>query len=160
MATVTQTPGSIATHTITLASLASSTTAGQQGTAIDNSSDLAPDAELFGKFMTGASPVAGGTVDIFVYGSGDGTTFAAGMTGSNGAITPTSYGALYLAGSIQVSATGNTSYTFHFPSLAAVFGKLPASKWGVFVRNNSGGALHGTGSNHEVKSKPIKYSSA
>jgi hypothetical protein len=161
--TTTATPayGSAAALTITLASLAFSATAGRESTAIDNATtDDAIDAELGGKITTGTSPTANNVIEVWVYGSYDGTTYTGSATGSDAALTPTSKSLLKLGQIIQVTGTSNVTYAFHLGSVAALFGGIMPTKWGVWVLNNSGANLHATGGNHEIKYRTIKYESA
>ena len=160
MATASQVRGSTTSHTITLASLAASATAGREGTAIDNTTDLAIDAELFGKITTGTTPTPGGSIEVWVYGSGDGSNYGGGASGTNAALTPTASSLLSLALIIPVTATSNVTHTFYAGSVAALFGGVLPAKWGVFVRNNTGVALNATAGNHAIQHRTIKYASA
>lgn len=160
MATVSQVRGSDTALTITLASLAASATAGRESTAVDNTTDLAVDAELYGKIKTGTTPSNNSAIEIWVYGSGDGTTFSGGATGSNAALTPSAKAMLRLAQVIPVSNTTGITHQFYIGSVASLFGGLLPAKWGVFVLNNSGVALDSTAGNHAIGYRTIKYASA
>lgn len=160
MATASQVRGSVVSHTITLASLASSATAGREGTAIDNTTDLAIDAELFGKITTGTTPTVNTSIEIWVYGSGDGTNYSGGASGTNAALTPTASTLMALALVIPVTATSNVTHQFYVGSVAALFGGILPAAWGVFVRNNTGSALNSTAGNHAIQHRTIKYASA
>jgi hypothetical protein len=161
--TTTATPAnqSVVTHTITLASLGSSATAGREGTAIDNNStDDAIDAMVGGKVTTGTSPTASKQIEVWLAGSYDGTSFSGGATGSDAALTPQAEGLLKLLTIIPTSSTSNQLYTWGPFSVAAAFGGAMPRKWSVFIRHNTGVALNATGGNHEVKHTPIKFESA
>ena len=152
---------SVVTHTITLASLATSSTlvAGREGTAIDNGTDDAIDALVGGFITTGTTPTAG-QIEIWVYGTYDGTSFSGGATGSDAALTPQTKTLLRLLTVVPTSATSNQKYTWGPFSVAAAFGGTMPRKWGIFVTHNTAVNLNSTGSNHEVKHTPVKYESA
>lgn len=147
---------------ITLASLATSAaSAGRESTAIDTVVDDVLDYELGGFITTGTTPTANATIEIWVYGSYDGTNFTGGATGVNAALTPAGTKTLMrLAYVIVVTTTTGVRHTFHLGSVANMFGGLLPSKWGVWVLNSSGVALNATATNHELKYRTIKYESA
>lgn len=159
MTTASPLKGSTAALTITLASLATSSTAGRESTAINNDTDAGIDAELGGFITTGTSPTANNSIEIWVTGSYDGTSFTGGAAGTDGALTPQNKALLKLAQIIQVTGTSNQKYTFHLGSVATLFGGVMPTKWGVWVLNNSGAALHATGGNHEIKYRAVQYQS-
>ena len=90
MATATPTFGSVTTHTITLTSLASDTNlvAGRAGTAIDNVREGAIDAMVGGSVTSGTGPTAARQIEVWCYGSCDGTSYSGGATGSDANLTP------------------------------------------------------------------------
>jgi hypothetical protein len=148
-----------AAFTITLASLASSATAGRESTAVDLSA-LSPaipeDVQIHGQITVGTTPTANTTIDIYAIGCWDGTNFDAGATGSDAALTPTGGDTrMELIEKIPVPVnTSNVPYTFKLGSLRALFGSLPR-KVSIFVRNTTGVNLHATAGNHFVKYTPI-----
>lgn len=151
------------THTITLASLASDTTlvAGREGTAIDNAgTDDAIDATVGGKVTTGTSPTAARQIEVWLYGSYDGTTYSGAATGSDANLTPAEKTLLKLLTIIPTVNTSNKTYPWGPFSVAQAFGGTLPRKWGVFIVHNTGVALNATGGNHEVKHTPVKYESA
>lgn len=163
--TTTYTPANQAavTHTITLASLASDTNlvAGQEGTAIDNNAtDDAIDAEVGGFVTTGTTPTANRQIEVWVYGSYDGTSYSGGASGSNANLTPQAKSLMQLLRVIPTSSTSNQKYTWGPFSVAAAFGGSMPRKWGIYMVQNTGAALHATAGNHEVKHTPIKGESA
>lgn len=150
-------------HTITLASLASDANlvAGRAGTAIDNKvTDQAIDSLVQGKVTTGTSPTASKQIEIWAYGSYDGTNFSAGATGSDANLTPQAKTLLKRLEMIPTSNVSNQAYAWGPFSIAQAFGGSMPSKWGIFVVHNTGVALHATGGNHFVAHVPIKYQSA
>lgn len=167
MATAAISYSSPATITLSLApggvGLASSATAGRESTAVDNSSNLYIDAIVGGFITVGTTPTANTFVEVWVYGSYDGTNYSGGATGSDAALTPTQQAKTYmkLGAILPVTATtSNIKHTFTIGSVAALFGGVLPTKWGLYVQNQSGVALNATGSNHEFKYLGIKYTSA
>lgn len=163
--TTTATPAyqAVSTHTITLASLASDTNlvAGREGTAIDNAgTELAIDAMVGGKVMTGTSPTASRQIEIWLAGSYDGTSYSGAATGSDANLTPAEKTLLKLLTIIPTVNTSNKAYPWGPFSVAQAFGGAMPRKWSVFVVHNTGVALNATGGNHEVKHTPVKYQSA
>lgn len=165
--TVTATPAyqTVVTHTITLASLATSSTlvAGRAGTAIDNAgTDLAIDSLLGGFISVGTTPTANTQIEVWAYGSYDGTSYDGGATGTDAALTPTGSKTLLRLITIipVVAATSNVKFTFGPFSIAQAFGGTMPRKWGTFVVHNTGVNLNSTAGNHEIKHTPVKYQSA
>lgn len=163
MATATINYTAAAAVTITLTSLGD---AGfREATAIDNSSSKYMDALVGGKIQIGA-PSADGTIAIYAYGSYDGTEYTAGLTGSDGTVTWGTTGStgldgannLPLLGVISVDATDDNDDARWGPfSVAAAFGGVLPTKWGIVVKNSTGAALHATGTNNECQFMGIKY---
>lgn len=154
---------SSAALTITLASLASSSSAGRESTAIDNSSNLYIDAILGGKITVGTTPTNNTFVEVWAYGSYDGTTYTASATGTDAALTPTQQAKTYmrLIAILPVTATtSNVTHAFGPVSVASLFGGVLPQKWGVYVQNQSGVNLNSTGGNHEIKYTGVKFTSA
>jgi hypothetical protein len=160
VATATPSNGSVTAHTITLNSLASDTNlvAGREGTAIDNGTEDAIDSVVGGKVVSGTSPTASRQIEVWAYGSHDGTLFSGGATGSDANLTPQAKGLLRLLCVIPTDSTSSKSYNWGPFSIAAAFGGTMPRKWGVFVVHNTGVALAASG--HEVKHTPVKYESA
>lgn len=153
---------SVTTHTITIASLATDANlvAGREGTAINNATEDAMDAVLGGFITTGTSPTASKQIEVWVYGSYDGTSYSGGPTGTDANLTPQAKSLLKLGQIIPTTATSNQKYTFCIGSVAALFGGAMPPKWGVYVVHNTGVVLHATAGNHEIKHTPVKYESA
>jgi len=162
MVTATPTYGTVTTHTITLASLASDTAlvAGRAGTVIDNVSEDAVDAMVGGIVTTGTSPTTARQIEIWLYGSYDGTTYSGDASGTDANLTPSEKTLLELLTVIPTVATSNKAYQWGPFSVAQAFGGTMPRKWGVYVVHNTGVVLNATGGNHEVKHTPIKYESA
>jgi hypothetical protein len=165
MATLSANLGTKSALTITLASLASSSTfvAGRESDQVDNTSNLYLDALLEGFITVGTSPTIG-QVLVYVWGSNDslGTTAKDVLDGTDSAETLSSaavgYGFLKLAKSLNVdSTTSNVSYDFGVESVANILGVTILPKyWGVFVTHNTVAALNATGGNHEISFSGVK----
>jgi hypothetical protein len=168
MATVNQSYAASQNHTITLASLATSSTllAGRASTAIDESSNLYLDELLAGFFTVGSSPVAG-EIAIYCYGNIDGSPtypgYASGnaaITGSDAAFTFVTSGqrdsALRFAHSITTAATTGQKYSFGPISVASLFGGRLPKYWGVWVSHSTTVNLDSTAGNHQITSTGIE----
>lgn len=147
-----------ATITISLASLASSTTrvAGQESTVVDNSTLLYVDALVSGKVRTGTTPTVNKQIDVWVYAQmNDTPTYPDVFDGTDSAETVTSENvrnaALRLAASIRVDATSDRDYAVAPFSVAALYGGVMPKRWGLFVTHDTVAALNATGGNHEFK---------
>lgn len=148
------------TLTCTLASLASDTNliAGRQSTVADNTSDLAIDCLVGGKVTTGTSPTTGRQIEVWCFGTYDGTTYSAGAGATDANFSPTGEKTLMkLLTIIPTDATSNHTYEWGPFSVAAAFGGTMPSKWGVFFVHNTAVNLNATGGNHEVKYTAVQY---
>lgn len=133
-----------ATMTITLASLANSSTAGRQSTMVSNSTCY-PAALVFVKLRTGASaPTAGSVIEVFLLRS-DGATRTDGAGASDAALTIEN---APLLGVVLVS-TNTTAKDLYAEFDTAVLGPLGDS-WGIAIRNQSGTTLDSTAGNFIV----------
>lgn len=149
--------------TITLASLASSATAGRQSTVIDNRTNLYLDALVQVKLQiaTGGSAANDKAVYIWVFGTSNDTDFAdersvAGTQATIGATDaayspadPTVAGTpLILAKVIAVPVAPTSTagkYTCAPFSVANCFGGTLPAQWGIVVRNYTGQAFDSSG---------------
>ena len=157
--------GSSAAITITLSSLASSSTwvAGRESAVQDNTTNKYVAGLVTGKIMTGTTPTADTIIRIHAYQVLDDTpTYPVNFTGSDAAITLTNtYNLETLAylGASGVSATSNVSYSFtRLMNLEEAFGIHPA-KWGLYIAHNTAVNLHATGSNHVLTYKGAYFTS-
>lgn len=147
--------------TVTLTSLANGSW--RQSTSQDN--DQANyyyiDCLLGGSIQVGTSPTAGGTIDIYVYGSYDNSSYTGGASGTDGSYTADGEEDLFPhLISIEVDATSDQDYVFGPISIAQAFGGVVPPLWGIVVENNTGATLNATGTNNEVQYTGIKYDSA
>lgn len=154
--------------TVTLASLADG--GYRESAGINNTVNKYMDALVGGSIQV-ATVVADGTISIFAYGSMDaGGIYSGGLVGTDEAITwgttPASssvegYNQLKLLGVISVDTTDDDNdIEFAGFSVAAAFGGVMPEKWGIVVLNESGVALHVTGTNNEIHYQGINYESA
>lgn len=154
MASSYYTPGTQASITITLASLASSSTllVGRASTAVTSGNWI--DAVVSGVITVGTTPTTNTEIRVYVYAQRNDTpTYPDGITGTDAAKTFATAGtrdaSLFLAKRLTVDATtSNEDRDFEF-SLVEVCGFLP-KRWGVFVTHSTGVNLNATGSNHEI----------
>lgn len=164
-----QLPGTQASITITLASMATSSTllTGRASTAVVSGNWY--DAVVSGKTMVGSSPTSGTEIRVYVYAQQNDTpTYPAYGTGGNlsgtdEAITFTSAGirdaSLYLARVIGVDATtSNNPFVIKPFSLLDVCRFLP-KRWGLFVTHSTAVNLNSTSGNHEFVYLPYTVAS-
>ena len=129
--------------------------------SITNTTNKYIDVLVGGFITTGTTPTVATLIQILAYGSGDGgTTFTAGMSGSDGG-TPDAgeEGLLRLIEAIKVDATSDHRYEWGPVSLAQAFGGILPEDWGLVVYNNTGVAFNATAGNFETKYTGIKYNS-
>jgi hypothetical protein len=158
---------SSAAYTITLASLASSSTkvAGRESTAVSNASNKYLDYMVGGKVTTGTSPTDARTIEIWAGGAvNDTPLYPDVFDGTDSDETATSSyirdaGFNFLAD----TATNNTSdrpYWFKPTSLAAIFGGIVPTAHVLWVTHDTGQNLNSTGGNHALYQTGIYVTSA
>lgn len=126
--------------TITAGTLASSTTAGRESTAIDNGTNKFDEALVGIEATANGTPTANTLLNVYAYGSEDGSNYTDNATGSDAALTLKTPTNLRLIGQLWWSATSNYTVKGTFAVAPAFGGTLPR-KWGVVVVQNSGVAL-------------------
>lgn len=148
---------SSAALTITLASLASSSTlvAGRESTAVDNTTNKYLDYLLAGKIRAGTSPTDAREIRVYVYGSQNDTPlYPDTIDGTDSDETITSAGVrdagLKLAAVIATNNTSDRDYFFGPISVAALFGGTLPKFWGVWITHSTGVNLNSTGGNHII----------
>ncbi len=132
---------------------------------VDNQTNKYMDVLFGGSLQVGTS--ADGTIDIYVSGSWDGVDFTGGTTAGDAAITwgttgDTHVGGesdLYLVGAISVTETNHDTHFGPF-SVAAAFGGIMPLEWCVVIENNTGAALHATGTNNHLEYTGVEFDSA
>ena len=145
------------TITITPASLGNGSS--RESTSIDNDINKFIDALVGGKITTGTTPTVDNVIEFYAYGTVDGGTFFSGdATGTDAAYSGRRQN-LFLAGVVSVSASSNITYEFGPFSIAAAFGGVLPSDWGIVIRNTTGAALHATGGNHDINFQGVEAES-
>lgn len=154
--------------TITLASLATGSsgvfTAGQESTAVDNTSNLDLDHLLSGKITTGTTPTVSRSINVYAYAnlsSASGTpAYPDVLDGSDSAETFTSANvmnsAVKFVASITVDATSDRAYYFGPVSIASLFGGVLPKFWGVYVAHDTAVNLNATAGNHKLSYERIQ----
>lgn len=130
--------------TITLTSLANG--AARESDAVDNSTNLYIDAlcRVHVKLATG-TPASDKLINVYAYGSEDGTNYGDNVTGANAGVTLRSPTNLKLVATIYTPDSGGLTYKSHPFGIAWAFGGILPVKWGIVVENRSGLALDTTG---------------
>lgn len=164
MTTATPVYGTPTALTITLASLAqdaTNLTAGRESTVLDQKDSLdAIDVLVGGKITTGGTVTDLRQIEVWAYASWDDAEYTGGATGSDANLTAVGKTGMALLTIIPTTSTANATYRFGPYSIAQAFGGSLPVQFGIFVVHNTGGALHATGSNHEIFYTTVKYESA
>lgn len=149
--------GSSAALTITLASLATSSTllAGRESTAVVNTTNLYYDYQFGGFITVGTTPVATGFIEIWSYAAQDDTPtypslVTSGITGSDAGATAVTAGvkqnALTPVASLAVDAT--TSNRQYNCAPLYLFNGCAPKRWGAWVAHSTNVNLNSAGGNH------------
>jgi hypothetical protein len=148
---------SVASTTITISLASLGAGSWRQGSFVENTSNLLLEAFVQSVVKTGAT--GAGTVDLWLYGSLDGTTYSDGATGVDGTFSPTATPNLVLLGSVN-TPVATTSYTSRIFSVAAAFGGNIPKQWGIAAHNTNGSALDSTAGNFSMTYLGLTYQSA
>lgn len=170
MATLSQEYTASATLTISPENVGTSATrvAGVESTVVSNISNKYLDALVSGKWTAGTSPT-GGQLDVWIYAPisddlASSTTYPDVIDGTSSAETMTSENvrnaAMKLAASVLLDTTDNRVYPVAPFSVAALFGGVMPSRWGLFLSHSSGVNSNSTGGNHAWSYIGVKVSSA
>lgn len=144
--------------TITVASLA--TAGARECTAIDNTTNLFLDAEVYLALkLQAGTPASDKTINVYAYGSMDGTNYTDNATGSDAGVTLRSPTNLRLLASIATPDAGALTYKYVIGSVAAAFGGVLPPKWGIVVENRTNITFDATGGNHTTQYRGIYASS-
>ena len=152
-----------AAFTITLASLASSSTlvAGRESTAVSNASNLYLDFFVGGKIsptLGSPSPTSGGLIDLWAYASlNDTPLYPDAVTGSDAAITFTSREILISSmRRLWTAAITASAVSYWIPpiSLRETFGFCPRN-FGVVVVHSTGQPLSSSSGDHALYYTPM-----
>jgi hypothetical protein len=159
MADIKQAYAASSAVTITLASLASSSSllVGRASTAIDNTANLYLDYLLAGLITTGTTPTVSTSIEVWVVAMRDDSTWPDSITGTDAAktfIAEVKAGVCRLAAQLTVTATSNVGYPFGPVSVANLFGGVCPKKFLVFVTHSTAVNLNATGTNHVISVTP------
>lgn len=134
----------------------------------DNTSTNYMDASVNGTIQVG-TVTADGTLDFYIAASFDGTEFDGGVDagdtditwGTTGNTTVNGEFNIRFAASINVDATDDDNdIPFSISSIAALCGGVMPRKFAIVMENNTGVALHATGTNNHIDVTGITYTSA
>src|SRR3990167_1572724 len=133
--------------TCTLASLA---TAGvRECTAVDNSANLYLDAMLYiACALQAGSTASDKVINIYFYGSADGTNYTDNATGSDAAVTLRDPSNLRGPFVIAAPTAGALTYKGVVGSVAQYFGGVLPYKWGFAIENRTNITFSATESDH------------
>jgi hypothetical protein len=132
---------------------------GRASTAVDNSSALAVDAHVGGTLITTATTTANTQIQVWAFGSFDGTVYSAGASGSDAGFTPDT-GAKNLMKLLTVIpniTTTAVTYVWGPFSVAQAFGGTMPIKWGIYYVQNTGTSI---AAGCSTKYETVKYQSA
>lgn len=148
---------SSAAYTITLTSLATSSTlvAGRESTAVDNTSNKYLDYIVGGRITEGTTPTVDKTIEIWLYGSvNDTPTYPDVLDGTDSDETLTSANvkrsAVRLLDRIFVDATTDRVYWFGPVAISQAFGGRIPKFHGLFVTHDTAVNLNSTAGNHVI----------
>lgn len=155
--------GASAAYTISLASLATSSTfvAGRESDAVSNTTNLYLDYLVAGRVTVGTTPTISTRIEVYAYGSQNDTpTYPDVFDGTDSAETVTSAeiraACLRLLAVMIVDATtSDRVYPFAPVSLAACYGGTLPKTHGLFVTHNTAVNLNATGGNHVIDRTPV-----
>lgn len=134
--------GSSTALTITLASLASSTSyVGQQSTLVDNSNN-GQIIRIYYKVTTGTSPTTAKTIQFYLITGDISNIRTDGAGASDAAITIVG---APMVGCVLTDATSDKTYQGSFLI------RNPGMEWGIAVVHDTGVNLNSTGSNHSIR---------
>lgn len=166
MATQTINYSSNTTITLTLTSLATSSTwiDGRESTEVDNTSNKYVDALVQGTVVVGTTPTANTVINVFVWGADTSlaTTPLDVLDGTDSDETVTNTGVLYsafrLGGAINVLVnTSDIAYPVSPFSVAQLFGGVMPKYWGLFVSHNTGVNLNASNNTGRFTYVGVKY---
>jgi len=136
---------------------------------VDNQTTKYIDALVGGSLQVGTVPAGTShTIDIYIAASWDGVEFTAGVDAGDADITWGTTGSTHVNGefdlfhlkSVSVNATDDDNDIAFGPfSVAAAVGGTMPLEWCVVIENNTGAALHATGTNNHLEFTGIEYDS-
>lgn len=131
--------------TVTLTSLANA--AARESTVVDNTVNKYLDARV--RVKTNGLAGGGSSLDVYVYSALSDTSYSDGATGTDAAFTAANrLNSKYLD---SVVLNGATAVVAELRSIAACFGGIMPSKWGLIFVNRTGQALSATAGDHVIE---------
>ena len=136
---------------------------------VDNQTNKYIDAGVNGSLQSGTVPAGGGTIDFYVAISWDGVLFTSGADAGDAAITWGTTGNTHIGGefdlkfldSITVNeADDDTDIQFTLPPVSTVTNGIMPAEWCIVIENNTGAALHATGTNNHLEYTGVEFTSA
>jgi hypothetical protein len=150
---------SSATITISPASLAQN--AARESTAIDNGTNEYDDAMVYVHIkLQAGTPASDKAINVYAYGSEDGTNYGDNATGSDAAVTMRSPHNFRLIGVISTPDSGGLTYKSHPMSVAAGFAGVMPRKWGIVIHNRTNIAFSATGGDHAASYTGVHFTNA
>lgn len=154
--------GTAADVTITLASLATSSTklTGRESSAVDNTSNLYTDYLCSGKITTGTSPTTAKSIEVWCIAARDNTNWPDVFDGTDSAETLASAEVKtavcrQLVASFGTNATSDVPYEWSGISIASLFGGVVPPKFSFFVTHDTAVNLNSTSGNHVIRIQPV-----
>jgi hypothetical protein len=152
-----------AAYTLTLASLASSSSlvAGRESTWVSNASNRYLDELVAGYVTVGTTPTANTIIEVHAVGSiNDTPTYPDVFDGTDSDETISNAQIKYaicrpIAVVSVVATTSNLAYPFAPTGIRQLFGDGLPSTHGLFVTHSTVAALHATGGNHVISHTPV-----
>jgi hypothetical protein len=129
-----------ASVTITVGTLAASTTVGRESLAVDNGTNLYKDIYVTVGFNLNGTIAGGLGIVVYAAGMEDGTHYDRPATGADAAITLVFPTNLKWLGRIELPAGANGGATMYYNTfpLAWKFGGIVPRKWNIALINDSG----------------------
>jgi hypothetical protein len=137
------------THLQSLANSSSTSTGNWASAAVDNTTNMDVDEQVYVQVTTGSSGVSStGTVIVYAYGClGETSICSDGLSGGEGTVVYSSTSPnLMKLGSCNVTAN-STMYVCGPYSIANAFGGAVPARWGISLENLTGTALGPNGNN-------------
>jgi hypothetical protein len=138
--------------------------------AVDNSASGFLDVHVGGKIVINTTIGANGYIEVYAYGSYDGTTVTSGLNNVSlpGAITwgtntsELGYQDLRLLGvaSVGINDNGGDVVEFGAFSIAQAFGGFVPKTWGIVIKNSTGATFDATGTGNQIAYTGVKIATS
>lgn len=142
-------PKYAASTAVTISCNSKATGAARASAAVDNTGNRYMDALLGGAItLQAGTPGSDFCINVYAYGSEDGTNYGDNATGSDADITLRSYTNLKLIACITTPDSGGLTYRMQPVSIAKAFDGILPRKWGIVVENRTNVTFATTGNNN------------